>query len=641
MASLILLLSATLAAAQVPFPQTLPANTVYGRLGIGAGPGQAIPFSILTNNLVPGIYGLTSNGDSDFAIPSTARTVVTSAALTAARTWTLPAAGSMLAGQPLCVLDQAGGVTATNTLTAQRNGADTINAGASIVLRSAYAGICLVPDGASKWTVANPDPVGVARGGTNCTAASGTCLDNITGFASTGLIRRTGAGTYTFGTTTTVAEGGTGLSSTTANQLLYSSSTSVIAGLATANRGVLNTDGSGVPSITSTPTLGNNGGTGGQITLNGATSGSVTLKTAAAAGTSTNFQLPATNGVNLQFLQTDGNGNGSWQTVSGGAIAPDIQVFTSTGANTWTRPGGSPALVRVILCAGGGGGGGGGRMAASTQGAGGTGGGGGYCHDVTYKAADAGASQTVTIAAGGTSGTGATVNGNAGGNGGVGGNSTFGSLLTAFGGGAGAGGSSGTAQGGGGGGGGPQVAGVSAVTNSTSGGNSQFGLAAASATTPLEVACAGMTQPNTGALIFAPTCPNGGGGGGAINAGGAAQQGGPGQDATTHGPGGGAGGSFAGANVQAAGGAGGRSIGCATAPAGGAAGNNNGGQANADFTYHPGCGGGGGGSSSATAGGNGGVGSNAGGGGGGGAGDAVNAGNGGTGGNGFAVVITQ
>ncbi|MCK1445432.1 hypothetical protein IVB43_23895 [Bradyrhizobium sp. 48] len=38
----------------------------------------------------------------------------------------------------------------------------------------------------------------VARGGTNCGAASGTCLDNITGFASTGLINRTGAGTYSF-----------------------------------------------------------------------------------------------------------------------------------------------------------------------------------------------------------------------------------------------------------------------------------------------------------------------------------------------------------------------------------------------------------------------------------------------------------
>lgn len=48
--------------------------------------------------------------------------------------------------------------------------------------------------------------LGVAAGGTNCAAASGTCLDNITGFSGTGLMRRTGAGTYTFGTTVSTAE---------------------------------------------------------------------------------------------------------------------------------------------------------------------------------------------------------------------------------------------------------------------------------------------------------------------------------------------------------------------------------------------------------------------------------------------------
>lgn len=40
------------AAAQVPnFPQTLPANTVVGRLGTGAGPSQAIPFATLSAQL--------------------------------------------------------------------------------------------------------------------------------------------------------------------------------------------------------------------------------------------------------------------------------------------------------------------------------------------------------------------------------------------------------------------------------------------------------------------------------------------------------------------------------------------------------------------------------------------------------------
>ncbi len=47
-----------------------------------------------------------------------------------------------------------------------------------------------------------------------------------------------------------VTNGGTGLASTTANQILYSSASNTIAGLASGNSGVLVTDGSGVPSIT-------------------------------------------------------------------------------------------------------------------------------------------------------------------------------------------------------------------------------------------------------------------------------------------------------------------------------------------------------------------------------------------------------
>lgn len=46
----------------------------------------------------------------------------------------------------------------------------------------------------------------VANGGTNCSVASGTCLDNITGFSSTGIVSRTGAGTYTFSTLTALVD---------------------------------------------------------------------------------------------------------------------------------------------------------------------------------------------------------------------------------------------------------------------------------------------------------------------------------------------------------------------------------------------------------------------------------------------------
>lgn len=63
-------------------------------------------------------------------------------------------------------------------------------------------------------------------------------------------------GTVTTGTWSATAigvtKGGTGLTSTTINQLLYSSSTSTIAGLATANNAVLVTSSGGIPSLAAT-----------------------------------------------------------------------------------------------------------------------------------------------------------------------------------------------------------------------------------------------------------------------------------------------------------------------------------------------------------------------------------------------------
>src|SRR6267142_2647442 len=44
--AVVLLGSAVSDAQLVPFPQSLPPNTVVGRTGISAGPAQAIPFSV-------------------------------------------------------------------------------------------------------------------------------------------------------------------------------------------------------------------------------------------------------------------------------------------------------------------------------------------------------------------------------------------------------------------------------------------------------------------------------------------------------------------------------------------------------------------------------------------------------------------
>lgn len=96
---------------------------------------------------------LTSHGDSSYTILATDRKVGTSATLTAARTWTLPAASALNPGQELIVQDFKGAVSGTNTLTIQRSGSDTLNgASTSVTINSANGGYLFVSDGISNWS---------------------------------------------------------------------------------------------------------------------------------------------------------------------------------------------------------------------------------------------------------------------------------------------------------------------------------------------------------------------------------------------------------------------------------------------------------------------------------------------------------
>ncbi len=106
---------------------------------------------------------------------------------------------------------------------------------------------------------------------------------------------------------------------TTINQLLYSSSANVLAGLATANGGMLNASSSGVPSMTVSPTLGVQQTTRGTLTLANTAAGAfaATIQSSNSATAATTLTLPVDNGTNGYVLSTNGSGVLSWVSVGG------------------------------------------------------------------------------------------------------------------------------------------------------------------------------------------------------------------------------------------------------------------------------------------------------------------------------------
>jgi hypothetical protein len=132
--------------------------------------------------------------------------------------------------------------------------------------------------------------------------------------------------------------------------------------------------------------------------------------------------VPSTFNPSAHASTHNSGGSDVLATAAAGVIglipSTDVQLFTTPGAITWTKPTvGTPQSVEIICIGGGGGGGAGGYAAAATAVGGGGGGSGGGYSRVTVPASSLGATAAGHVGAGGTGGIAQTTSGRPGANG--------------------------------------------------------------------------------------------------------------------------------------------------------------------------------------------------------------------------------
>ncbi len=215
-------------------------------------------------------------------------------------------------------------------------------------------------------------------------------------------------------------------SSTTANQILYSSATNTVSEITAAANSVLITSAGNVPSLSATlpnavqdnitrlGTIASIGASLG-VAFGGSGVASHTAYAVICGGTTTTGGVQSIASVGTAGHVLTSNGAGALPTFQSGPASQtgrlqSFQILTSGTAATYTTPAGITSLL--VECLGGGGGGGGSVSAgAGTWGAGAGGGAGGYARKFITGAA---ASYTYTV---GANGTGSSVGNNPGGNG--------------------------------------------------------------------------------------------------------------------------------------------------------------------------------------------------------------------------------
>jgi len=252
-------------------------------------------------------------------------------------TWVSPTLTLGLAGSVTGQLALAPSGSGSGTVTLQ-NPSTTFAYNFNLPTTAGSSGQPLLSGGGGS-TAMSFGTLGIGGGGTNCTTASGTCLDNIAGFSSTGFVQRTGSGSYTFSLVVPVSGGGTGLANGTSGGILGFTGSSTIAssGLLTLNGVVIGGGSGATPASTAA-------GTNGQLFV-GTTSaapafvtasGDISAITAAGAFTIANSAVTVAKQANAAAWTLEGN-------FTSGSTAPQ---FSTIGALTNKA---SPASSDLIL----------------------------------------------------------------------------------------------------------------------------------------------------------------------------------------------------------------------------------------------------------------------------------------------------
>jgi len=91
--------------------------------------------------------------DANYTILATDKVVAQIGTMSAARTFSLPAANTVEAGAKIIVIDESGSVDIVNKIIVQRNGTDTIDGQTSIDINKKYGQLELICDGTDSWKI--------------------------------------------------------------------------------------------------------------------------------------------------------------------------------------------------------------------------------------------------------------------------------------------------------------------------------------------------------------------------------------------------------------------------------------------------------------------------------------------------------